>query len=187
MAQVPVVVTSAASEVINSFDNMRPGSLSLPDPDSTLSFGNFNCERRGSRSCLKVTSEDNSQDSGCASPARRRSVHFDASPASTVEVPAGEADKAQRGCGALCGPAPVVSGKEVYIIPPPPEEEDDEESVEETQKLALAKAIARRQSAPVNTSHEGHRRSRMVSPPPPPIQDDTDFEEVEAKNEFIET
>ena len=186
MAQVPVVVTSSASEISNSFDNMRPGSLNLPDPDS----GPFSyaCERRGSRSCLKVSSDDNGQDSGCASPARRRSVHFDASPASTVEVPAGEADKAQRGCGALFAPAaPIVSGKEVYIVPPPPEEED-EESIEKTQKLALAKAIARRQSAPVNSQHDGHRRSRMVSPPPPPIHDDNleDIEEL-AKDEFVQT
>ena len=61
-------------------------------------------ERRGSKSCLKV-----SEVTGSISPGgdpsittRRRSVHFDASPAATVEVPASEDEKAQRGCKACC-------------------------------------------------------------------------------------
>ena len=103
-------------------------------------------DRRGSKSCLKVSSTDESgslSPSGLPSPARRRSVHFDTSPAATVEVPASEADKAQRGCGALIGPAPF-SGKEVYVAPQPMEDEDDQD--EETQRLVLARDIARRQS-----------------------------------------
>ena len=70
---------------------------------------------------------------------------------SLVKVPASDADKAQRGCGALIGPAPfMMSGKEVYVAPSPDNEGvddiDDETDPEQTQRLALARDIARRQS-----------------------------------------
>ena len=68
-----------------------------------------------------------------------------------IEVPASDADKAQRGCGALIGPAPfMMSGKEVYVAPSPDDQNiddvDDETDPEQSQRLALARDIARRQS-----------------------------------------
>ena len=173
---VPLVVTHPSSSSLEQIQTPpelppRPHSLHLLTPDqeaadsSTDNGAGFNKERRGSKSCLKVTSEYDTASgsrSPClavvGSPARRRSVHFNASPVqSTVEVPASDADKAQRGCGALIGPAPfLMSGKEVYVAPSPddPEESgddiDDETDPEQTQRLALARDIARRQSGTVS-------------------------------------
>ena len=145
----------------NSTEISRPETLSFAEENpmaSSLSPLVQNRERRGSKSCLKVS--DNENGNACSSP-RRRSVHFDASPASEVEVPTSEMDKAVRGCGTLVGPAPFSSaGKEVYVAPSPDLEADMEASAEadeETQNLALAKAIARRQS----------NSTRCRSPPPP--------------------
>ena len=90
-------------------------------------------------------------------PGRRRSVHFDASPAATVEVPSSEADKAQRGCGALIGPAPFLGGKEAYVAATV---EDEDDTDEESKRLALARAIARRQSGQV---HSPTTIDKMVS------------------------
>ena len=143
----------------NSTEISRPETLTFAEENpmaSALSPSVQTRERRGSKSCLKVS--DNSNDNACSSP-RRRSVHFDASPASEVEVPNSEMDKAVRGCGTLTGPAPFSAGKEVYVAPSPDLEADmaAAEADEETQNLALAKAIARRQS----------NSSRCRSPPPP--------------------
>ena len=179
--KVPLVVTQPASS--SSLEQLqtppelppRPHTLPFLTPDQEAAAGDsaaaangagFNKERRGSKSCLKVSSEyDTATASGSrspmlavGSPARRRSVHFNASPVqSTVEVPASDADKAQRGCGALIGPAPfLMSGKEVYVAPSPDDIEDnlddidDEADPEQTQRLALARDIARRQSGTVS-------------------------------------
>ena len=75
-------------------------------------------------------------------------MHFDASPASTVEVPASDDEKAQRGGGALLGPAPFC-GKEVYVAP---KDDSEDENSDEDKNLALAKAIAKRQSVQVMES-----------------------------------
>ena len=144
---VPLVVTqiSSADPVQQSQDvPPRPHSLNFLTPEQELNNASgsvdpggleagFNRERRGSKSCLKVhtaatdniaSAEPSGSRSPCltaSSPSRRRSVHFNASPVNDVhEVPASEADKAQRGCGALIGPAPfLMSGKEVYVAPSP--------------------------------------------------------------------
>ena len=150
----------------------RPESLNFEDLNhatSYLSPSVVSRERRGSKSCLKVSADDHS---GISSP-RRRSVHFDASPASEVEVPNGDMDNAVRGCGTLVGPATSKAGKEIFVKT---EDEGDEEMMEsglddqdeETQRLALAKAIARRQSASSTTSN------RCRSPPPPTLMVDQD-------------
>ena len=105
-SKVPLVVTENSSEVQQTLlpeVPPRPHSLHFltPDPEECGSpddnaGAGFNKERRGSKSCLKVSSSDFSSDatggnrSPClsvGSPARRRSVHFNASPVhSTVEV-----------------------------------------------------------------------------------------------------
>lgn len=170
---VPLLVTQSSldptlgSNIPDSIS--RPDTLHLLNPENPDNQENnasntlnnpagFIRERRGSKSCLKVTSGLD-PDPGCkspclSSPTRRRSVHFDASPAATVEVPASEADKAQRGGGALLGPAPFC-GKEVYVAPSDEDLEDDVISGsvvdEETQRLALAREIARRQSGQVHS------------------------------------
>ena len=217
---VSVVVTSnhdnnIESENSNNSNNcninniiQRPDHLLFLDPNQTqndsllcssptANGANYIGERRGSKSCLRVSSNyGDDTGSGSVTPTRRRSVHFDASPAATVEIPSSDADKVQRGCGALIGPAPFLGGKEVYVAPPPPtateddEEEDDANCIdEESQRLLLAKAIARRQSGSSSSSgghacsisaplqhqlNRGGSRNRLLSPPPPPIQDDVD-------------
>ena len=76
--------------------NCGPVSFLTPDleeGDDNAGAG-FSKERRGSKSCLKVSSDCLDANSGSrspclsvGSPARRRSVHFNASPVhSTVEV-----------------------------------------------------------------------------------------------------
>ncbi len=147
---------STASTVIN-----RPDSLHLLNPDEKETLeasselgGGFTRERRNSKSCLKINGESGASPvSGSASPARRRSVHFDSSPAATMEVPSSEADKAQRGCGALIGPAPYLLGKEVYVVGGVDNDTDDEgaEPSEEAKRLALARAMARRQSGQMHS------------------------------------
>ena len=177
----------------NCKQQQRPDHLLFLDPNSNNEpsllcsspangSSSYNCaERRGSKSCLRVIShyDESGQPvavtgSGSLTPTRRRSVHFDASPAATVEVPSSDADKAQRGSGCLIGPAPFVGGKEVYVAPPPDTDEDDESTNEETKRLALAKAIARRQSGSGHNIERGGAttRNRLLSPPPPPIEDD---------------
>ena len=145
----------------------RPESLNFEDLNhatSYLSPSVVSRERRGSKSCLKVSADDHS---GISSP-RRRSVHFDASPASEVEVPNGDMDNAVRGCGTLVGPATSKAGKEIFVKTDSEElmESGMDDQDEETQRLALAKAIARRQSASSN--------SRCRSPPPPTLMVDQD-------------
>ena len=145
----------------------RPESLNFEDLNhatSYLSPSVVSRERRGSKSCLKVSADD---PSGISSP-RRRSVHFDASPASEVEVPNGDMDNAVRGCGTLVGPATSKAGKEIFVKTDSEElmESGMDDQDEETQRLALAKAIARRQSASSN--------SRCRSPPPPTLMVDQD-------------
>ena len=145
----------------------RPESLNFEDLNhatSYLSPSVVSRERRGSKSCLKVSADDHS---GISSP-RRRSVHFDASPASEVEVPNGDMDNAVRGCGTLVGPATSKAGKEIFVKTDSEElmESGMDDRDEETQRLALAKAIARRQSASSN--------SRCRSPPPPTLMVDQD-------------
>ncbi len=140
----------------------RPDSLKIDvitsndDNDAPPADGSgYNKERRGSKSCLKVTNHDGPKGGGdgdtpVPSPIRRRSVHWDSSPAATVEVPASKDEKEQRGCGSLKGPAPYA-GKEVFVKPPenlPAEDDQSDADEEEEQRLALAQAIARRQSAP---------------------------------------
>ena len=166
--KVALVVTS-------NIELNRPESLNIEDINSHatsyLSPSVVSRERRGSKSCLKVSADDHS--SGGISSPRRRSVHFDASPASEVEVPNGDMDNAVRGCGTLVGPATSKAGKEIFVKT---EDEGDEEMMEsglddqdeETQRLALAKAIARRQSASSTTSN------RCRSPPPPTLMVDQD-------------
>ena len=146
----------------------RPESLNFEDLNhatSYLSPSVVSRERRGSKSCLKVSADDPS--GGISSP-RRRSVHFDASPASEVEVPNGDMDNAVRGCGTLVGPATSKAGKEIFVKTDSEElmESGMDDQDEETQRLALAKAIARRQSASSN--------SRCRSPPPPTLMVDQD-------------
>ena len=147
----------------------RPESLNFEDLNhatSYLSPSVVSRERRGSKSCLKVSADDHS--SGGISSPRRRSVHFDASPASEVEVPNGDMDNAVRGCGTLVGPATSKAGKEIFVKTDSEElmESGMDDQDEETQRLALAKAIARRQSASSN--------SRCRSPPPPTLMVDQD-------------
>lgn len=177
-AKVPLVVTQSSSE--QQEVPPRPHSLNFLTPDQEAGDGGadlggqgdatgYNRERRGSKSCLKVSSSDYVDSSGsrspcltASSPARRRSVHFNASPVHDVhEVPASEADQANRGCGGLIGPAPfLMSGKEVYVAPSPDTEcvddmDDDEADPEQTQRLALARDIARRQSGGGLGGHHG--------------------------------
>lgn len=230
---VSVVVTSNhdnngsnnSESVVENCNNVssiqRPDHLLFLDPNQTqndslllctsptANGANYIGERRGSKSCLRVSS-NYGDDSGSHTPTRRRSVHFDASPAATVEIPSSDADKVQRGCGALIGPAPFLGGKEVYVHAPPPpssgsgqtEDEDansnDDDDDEESQRLLLAKAIARRQSgssgpavsicgtASISVSapgqhqlNRGGSRNRLLSPPPPPIQDDVNETDLE--------
>jgi hypothetical protein len=169
--QAAVVVTLLDTSSSNSTtcENSGPDSLHL-DPnngqqesDIPADGSGYSKERRGSKSCLKVTDECGGGvggPSGSVSPARRRSVHFDSSPpAETFQLPVCKDEKEQRGCDALSGPSPYA-----------PEQDNDAD--EETKRLALAKAIARRQSAPVNFEGggAGARRSRMFSPPPPTLE-----------------
>ena len=177
--KVPLVVTQSSSE--QQEVPLRPHSLNFLTPDQEAGGGadlggqgdaasGYNRERRGSKSCLKVSSSDYVDSSGsrspcltASSPARRRSVHFNASPVHDVhEVPASEADQANRGCGGLIGPAPfLMSGKEVYVAPSPDTEcvddmeDDDEADPEQTKRLALARDIARRQSGGGLGGHHG--------------------------------
>ena len=59
----------------------------------------------------------------------------------SVEVPTSEDDQAQRGCGALTGPAPL-SGKDVYVAPQPMDDEDDTDTVKhEVEKPKLPEII----------------------------------------------
>ena len=178
-AKVPLVVTQSSSEQQAEVP-LRPHSLNFLTPDLEAGGGGadlggqgdatgYNRERRGSKSCLKVSSSDCVDSSGsrspcltASSPARRRSVHFNASPVHDVhEVPASEADQANRGCGGLIGPAPfLMSGKEVYVAPSPDTEcvddmDDDEADPEQTKRLALARDIARRQSGGGLEGHHG--------------------------------
>ena len=201
---VSVVVTTNHESNAENPITQRPDNLLFLEPHNLKQNESLLCaspnsqphrERRGSKSCLRVISNyDNSNGAGqtglsVTTPTRRRSVHFDASPASTVEVPSGDVDKAQRGCGALSGPAPFVGGKEVYVAAAPADEEDVGEIDEETKRLALAKAIARRQSGGPPAAGGGvakidrsGSRVRLLSPPPPPIDDNESEEEEAAEN-----
>ena len=106
-SKVPLVVTQSSSEQQTLPEvPPRPHSLHFLTPDGLEAADSngeyddnagagFNKERRGSKSCLKVSSSDFSDATGgsrspclsVGSPARRRSVHFNASPVhSTVEV-----------------------------------------------------------------------------------------------------
>ena len=181
----------------------RPDQLLFLDPQlnaeslclSPANGTGYNRERRGSKSCLRVISNYDesggtpassasagSSGGGSLTPTRRRSVHFDASPAATMEVPSSDAEKAQRGCGALIGPAPFLGGKEVYVAPPPDEDEvNEDDHDEENQRLALAKTIARRQSG--GPGGGGARPpTRLLSPPPPPIEDDINESSAETED-----
>ena len=104
-SKVPLVVTQSSSEQQTLPEvPPRPHSLHFLTPDLEAADGSgeyddnagagFNKERRGSKSCLKVSSDFSDATGGSrspclsvGSPARRRSVHFNASPVhSTVEV-----------------------------------------------------------------------------------------------------
>lgn len=172
-SKVSLVVTtqnsfdaSMARHQLQNDQPLRPDTLRFLNPsdpsviietDDEAENHSKNHQRRGSKSCLKVDPNTLSPSGlvspnsamSSSSPARRRSVHFDASPAATVEVPSSDADKAQRGCGSLLGPAPFSAGKEVYVAPPPPDPEDEND--EDEKRLALARAIARRQSGQVHS------------------------------------
>ena len=162
----PQKLTLVVTQQNSSNELNRPESLDFQDINhatSYLSPSVVNRERRGSKSCLKVSDSD--CPGGGASSPRRRSVHFDASPASEVEVPNGDMDNAVRGCGTLVGPATSKAGKEIFVKA---EDEDMEglEDQDQDERLALAKAVARRQSASSPTS------SRCRSPPPPTLMVD---------------
>ena len=184
----------------------RPDSLQIEDAFPPPDGSGYNRERRGSKSCLKVTNHDGASGASLvsgelSSPMRRRSVHWDSSPASTVEVPASKDEKEQRGCGSLKGPAPYA-GKEVFVKGPGTLNTEDggSEDEEEERRLALAQAIARRQSAPCSMvfSEPRQDKPRLHSPPPsaslkgnkprlhspPPLRPQSEDEEAEVEAEI---